>query len=125
MLDPLRLKALPAELKKRLKTFREGSAESVKVLEKELTELDASIERLYEAVEKGLLSLDDTLSSRASKIKARRDIVVRDLDSARQSRETPLDILSPATVDAFAKVMRKRLLDDSTGLPKRYTCRNW
>ena len=112
--------ALLAELKKPLKTFREGGAESVKVLEKELMELDASIERLYEAVEKGLLPLDDTLSSRANKIKARRDIVVRDLDSARQSRETPLDILSPATVDAFAKVMRKRLLDDSTGLPKRY-----
>jgi hypothetical protein len=46
--------------------------------------------------------------------------VTRDLGGARQSRETPLDILSPATVDAFAKVMRKRLLDDSTRLPKRY-----
>ena len=64
--------------------------------------------------------LDETLSIRADKLRARREIVLRDLDTARQSRETPLDMLSPATMDAFAKVMRRRLLDTSTGLPKRY-----
>ena len=120
VLDPQRLKALLGDLKEQLKTFREGRAESLKLLEKELAQLDAGIDRLYEAVEKGLLPLDETLSSRADKLRARREIVLRDLDTARQSRETPLDMLSPATMDAFAKVMRRRLLDTSTGLPKRY-----
>ncbi len=120
VLAPQRLKALLSELKGQLKQAREERADGLRELRKELAELDTAIERLYEAVEKGLLPMDDTLASRAAKLKNRRAALLRDIDGAKQAGETPLDLLSPATMDAFARVMRKRLLDPSSGLPKRY-----
>ncbi len=89
-------------------------------LRKELVELDTAIERLYEAVEKGLLPMDDTLAGRAAKLKARRETLLRNIDGAGQARQAPLDLLSPATMEAFSRLMRRRLLDCSSGFPKRY-----
>ena len=120
VLAPQRLKGLLSELKVQVKQAREERADGLHDLHKELAELDTAIERLYEAVEKGLLPMDDTLASRAGKLKIRREAVLRDIDGVKKAGETPLDLLSPATMEAFAKVIRKRLLDRSNGLPKRY-----
>lgn len=64
--------------------------------------------------------MDDTLASRAAKLKARRETLLRNIDGAGQSRQAPLDLLGPATMEAFSRLMRRRLLDRSSGFPKRY-----
>ena len=120
VLAPQRLKALLSELKKQVKQARDERADGLRELRKELGELDTAIERLYEAVEKGLLPMDDTLASRAARLKARRETLLRDIDGAGKTTQTPLDLLSPATMEAFSRVMRQRLLDRSSGFPKRY-----
>ena len=120
VLAPQRLKALLSELKKQVRQARDERADGLRELRKELGELDTAIERLYEAVEKGLLPMDDTLASRAARLKARRESLLRDIDGAGKTTQTPLDLLSPATMEAFSRVMRQRLLDRSSGFPKRY-----
>ncbi len=52
--------------------------------------------------------MDDTLAGRAAKLKARRETLLRDIDGARETTRTPLDLLSPATMEAFSRVMRRR-----------------
>lgn len=120
VLAPERLKTLLSELKDHLKEHHESRAEGMRTLQKELSELDLAIERLYEAVERGLLSMDDTLASRAKKLKTRREALLGDLEITRQTRETSEDVIGKATLDAFAEVVRKRLLDHTSSFPKRY-----
>ena len=120
VLAPQRLKALLSELKKQVRQARDERADGLRELRKELGELDTAIERLFEAVEKGLLPMDDMLASRAARLKARREALLRDINGAGKTTQTPLDLLSPATMEAFSRVMRQRLLDRSSGFPKRY-----
>jgi hypothetical protein len=93
---------------KLVKEARDERADGPRELRKELGELDTAIERLHEAGEKGLLPMDDTLAGRTAKLKARRETLLRDIDGAGKTTQTPLDLLSPATMEAFSQVMRRR-----------------
>ena len=92
----------------------------VRVLQKELGELETATNRLYEAVEKGLLPMDELLSNRVQKLKARREAVMIEMAGARRTKEMPLAALMQGQLDAFATTIRTRLLDRSSGFSKRY-----
>ena len=90
------------------------------MLQKELDELETATNRLYEAVEKGLLPMDDMLSRRVQKLKARRDAVMLEMAGAWRTKDIPLAALSSRQLDSVATAMRSRLLDRSSGFSKRY-----
>ena len=120
VLTPERMKELLRDLKARLKATQSSQDDQVRALQRELTELDQGANRLYEAVEKGLLPMDDTLAGRAQKLKARREAVLIELAGAKRSKEMPLAALSARQVEAFSHAMRLRLLEGGPGFPKRY-----
>ena len=59
VLTSARLKEMLRELKARLKKAQAGQDDRVRNLQRELTELGLATNRLYEAVEKGILPMDD------------------------------------------------------------------
>ena len=120
VLTPERLKEMLRELKARLKKVQSGQDDQVKVLQRELAELELATNRLYEAVEKGVLPMDDTLTARAQKLKGRRDALMIELASVRRSKEMPIAALSAAHVEAFGTALRSRLQEGSGSFPKRY-----
>jgi len=120
VLTPERLKAMLRELKARLKAVQAGSDETAQLLRRELAELEASTNRLYEAVEKGLLPMDDTLTARAQKLKARREALMIELAGVRRSKEMPASLLSQAHLEEFGTALRARLQEGAGGFPKRY-----
>jgi site-specific DNA recombinase len=120
VLTPERMKELLRELKARLKATQANQDDQVRVLQRELAELEQGTNRLYEAVEKGLLPMDDTLAGRAQKLKARREAVLIEIAGARRSKEMPLAALSTRQVEAFSHALRARLLQGGSGFPKRY-----
>lgn len=75
-MTPQRLRDMLQEMKQHLKTANSGQDDTLRTLKKELVELETATNRLYEAVEKGLLPMDDMLKVRAQKLKARREAVL-------------------------------------------------
>jgi len=108
------------ELKLRLKRSQSGQDEQAQVLKRELAELEAATNRLYEAVEKGILPMDDTLTVRAQKLKGRRDALMIELAGLRRSKEMPVAMLSAAHVESFGVALRARLQEGGGSFPKRY-----
>ena len=77
-------------------------------------------ERLYEAVEKGLLPADDTLRVRAHKAQARRQEILLEVARKRDRGQIALTELSPKQITTFCAALRDRLLDPDTGFGKAY-----
>ena len=94
VLTPERLKAILQEMKQHLKQANSGQDETLRTLKKELIELETATNRLYEAVEKGLLPMDDMLKVRAQKNKARREAVLIEMAGAKRMKEIPAARLS-------------------------------
>ena len=66
--NPKRVGNMLRRLQERIKASRGGHGERLKKLSRELDEVQKRTDRLYEAVERGLLSLDSTLTERAHKL---------------------------------------------------------
>lgn len=80
------------EMKQHLKHANSGQDETLRTLKKELVELvelETATNRLYEAVEKGLLPMDDMLKVRAQKLKSRRDAVLIEVAGTKRMKELP------------------------------------
>ena len=120
VLTPERLKEMLRELKVRLKHAQAGQDDQARLLRRELTELEQKTNRLYEAVENGLLPMDSTLTARAQALKGKRDSVLMELASVRRSKEVPAAALSAAHIEAFGAALRARLQEGSGSFPKRY-----
>ena len=120
VLKPERLKEMLRELKSRLKKAHANQDDQARVLNRALADLEQATNRLYEAVERGIVPLDDVLTTRAQKLKGRRDALMIELAGVRRSKEMPAASLTQATVDAFGAVLRARLQTDAGSFPKRY-----
>jgi DNA invertase Pin-like site-specific DNA recombinase len=120
VLTPERLREMLREMKQQLKQASSGQDETLRTLKKELVELETATNRLYEAVEKGLLPMDDLLKVRAQKLKARREAVLIEVAGAKRVKELPVAMLSARQLDAFSTALRARVLDRGAGFSKRY-----
>jgi site-specific DNA recombinase len=84
VLTPDRLREMLREMKTHLKNVHSRQYDVVRTLQKELAELELATNRLYEAVEKDWLPMDEMLRERAQKLKARRDAVLVEMAGARR-----------------------------------------
>ena len=105
-------------MKKQIKAAEEGQSEGLKKLTKELDELKSATERLYEAVEKGILPLDSSLQERSHKLQARRQELLIEIAGQRRQQQVP-DI-KQNQLTAFTKALRTKLLDRAGGFGKEY-----
>ena len=107
-----------------LKDGRIHSRQDQRVFLKQLgTELEKNrqaTDRLYEAVEAGLLPKDATLTERAQKLQARRQEILTEMAGIKREAEMPEKMLSSQNVRAFCNAMRKRLADPGSGFGKQY-----
>ncbi|NOU00871.1 MAG: recombinase family protein, partial [Gallionella sp.] len=106
VLTPSRLKILLAELRKRQKSKFSNQDELSKPLHKELEQVQSGTVRLYEAVEKGLLPLDESLQERIQQLKIRKEEVVFKLTAMKNRNVSPLESISPGKLDLFSKAIR-------------------
>ena len=82
--------------------------------DKKLAELESVAGRLYEAAERGLLPINDTLQEREQKLKARQESVLLEMAGTRRQGAIPFDNIN---------VIRFGLPAPSTAL--RISMRGW
>ncbi len=117
---PERLRVLLRELKARVKAAQNENAGQLGALKKELEALQTTTERLYDAVEKGILPLNASLQDRAHKLQARRQDILTEMAGYKRQQAMPLSNLTPKQVSAFSAAMRSRLHDRGSNFGKEY-----
>ncbi len=107
---PKRVRSMLADLRAKIKTGRSDEAEQLRVLTRELDEIKAALDRLYEAVERGVLPQDASLQERVRKHQTRRQEILLEMGGLRRRADLPLKTIGARQVDTFARVLRGKLL---------------
>jgi DNA invertase Pin-like site-specific DNA recombinase len=92
----------------------------LKQLGSELEKNRQATDRLYEAVEAGLLPQDATLTERAHKLQSRRQEILTEMAGIKREAGMPNELLSGKNVRAFCNALRKRLHDPGSSFGKQY-----
>jgi site-specific DNA recombinase len=118
--NPQRVRRMLTSMRERMKASRGWQGEKLKKLSRELDEVQKRMDRLYEAVEKGLLSLDPSLTERAHKLSARRQSILTEIAGIKREQEIPLKMIAETHVDAFCRALKSKFFDRESNFGKEY-----
>ncbi|MBI4968123.1 MAG: recombinase family protein [Rhodospirillales bacterium] len=120
VLSPERLKPLLEQVM--VKVANDGGQHALRIdeLRKELRECELGLGRLYQAIEQGIAFLDGQLKERISRLKARKDELIRLTAMAERRKADPARLLVPARLEKFATVMQDRLHNGPLAFRKAY-----
>ncbi len=115
-----RVRRMLEALRGRWEARRGKSGERVRTLRAELERNHQGSRRLFEAVERGLLPLDATLTQRAHELKARRGALLLELAGLEREAQLPAELLAPGRAKAFCAALRVKMLDPRSEFGRRY-----
>jgi DNA invertase Pin-like site-specific DNA recombinase len=115
---PKRAKLMLEELAKRRRAAHTVEDSRLLALRKELDGATQALNRLYEAVERELLPMEETLRKHAHKLKAKREEALLEIAKLDARKHQALAKVSASSADAFTKVLRSRLKDVRSGFGK-------
>ena len=108
-------------LRDRLKHLAESQTETEKTLQtlaKALKAKEDGLTNLYEAIEKGVISLDSTLQTRINNLKDEREAVLAEMALIKRDRPSPRKV-SQKQVGYALQRMKEMLLDTNAGYGKQ------
>jgi site-specific DNA recombinase len=119
LLRPERLAVMLSSLKARRAEKAESENKRIMALQREVTDAEDRLKRLYRLVEDGVTDLDDLLKDRLNKLKGDRDCAraALDADKSRHRAEIRID---PALIESFGRTMRENLTTGSMPFRKAY-----
>ena len=117
---PERVNKIMKELQTRLKASKEDHHEELKQLARELEEIKKGTDKLYEAVEKGMISINDSLTERVQKHQARRQEILIEMARLRGQKEMKMSKLGKNHIVAFCKALKERFQDKASNFGKEY-----
>ena len=116
LLDPHRLAALMEQLLDRREEWADQQRSHIAEMRKRATEADAKLNRLYEAIENGLLSPDDaSLKDRVAELSSVRDQARADAERISASVDRLAPTITPDALNRFASAARRKLRDRTSG----------
>ena len=125
LLQPARLEQILSSVLHRREERAERRATHIAELRKRVTEVDAKLKRIYDAIENGVADLaDPMLKDRVAELKAIRDHAHADAARAEGALERVGPTITPHSLKTFAREARKRLRTDSGGY-RRDTFARW
>ncbi|MCC7487748.1 MAG: zinc ribbon domain-containing protein [Burkholderiales bacterium] len=117
---PRRVSRMLNELLHRQQQAQTAEDARLITLRKELDRATTGLDRLYQAVEDGALSIDETLRTRSQKLQARRSEVLTEMAKLRDRQALAVRRVNANTVDAFCAALKDRFNDPASGLGKAY-----
>ena len=119
ILAPDRLKTILEELLANDVRIDERALK-LKDLRKELREAEASLNRLYELVEKGITNLDDTLTGRITAKRQHREHILAEIGLAERQQFLPRKALAEKHIRAASKVISNKLRTSDMRFARQY-----
>ncbi len=121
LLRPDRLERILSSVLTRREERAERRATHLAELRKRVTEADAKLRRLYDAIESGVVELaDPILKGRIAELQAIRGQAHADAERAEGALERLGPAITPRSLKTFAREARKRLRTDSGGYRRDY-----
>ncbi len=119
--QPERLQTLMTELRERIQSGKNSRQEVISELERQLKKMEERQSRLLDAIESGIVELDEMTHRRSQQNKtAREALLIKIADARRTPLPAEIEYLKPSQVDLFGKVLRSKLLAKSSALAKGY-----
>jgi DNA invertase Pin-like site-specific DNA recombinase len=119
LFHPERLATILASLTARRTEKAEGANRRIMALQREVTDADDKLKRLYRLVEDGMTDLDEVLKDRLNELKAERDRTTAALEAAK-SLIAPAIPIDPALIERFGRSMREKFTSGSVPFRKAY-----
>lgn len=120
LFEPERLTELLQKLSARNAESSDKRREELKGLNKGLREVEQRIERLYEAIETGLVKDSDSFRNRLSTLEQQREENLRLIALAKRQISIPQGEMLPRKVKAFSRAIRDKLVSGDVAFRKAY-----
>jgi hypothetical protein len=121
VLQPDHLQALMEKLRKRIQSGNEKQSEKLAELERQIKNTEERQNRLLEAIESGVVELDEITHKRFQQLKTAREALLIKLTEVRTAPVPPaIEHLKASQVDLFGKALRKLLQAKDSSLIKSY-----
>lgn len=119
LFPPERVAAILSSLSARRAEKAESLDGRLIALQREVTDAEDKLKRLYRLVEDGLAEIDTVLKDRLEALKADRDRAKAALDRAKQQAVSPI-VIDPALIEQFSRTMREKFTSGSVPFRKAY-----
>jgi site-specific DNA recombinase len=119
LFHPERLAGILGSLTARRAEKAESVNHRVMALQREVTDAEDKLKRLYRLVEDGITDLDDVLKDRLNNLKAERDRAMAALEAAKYQIAPGIRI-DPALIERFGRSMREKFTIGSVPFRKAY-----
>ena len=85
----------------------------LKQLEARLQETEQAQSRLFDAIEKGMIDLDEQLKTRVQQNKQSREILIGEIAAIKRKQQSPLAVITPQKIEMVSKILIKKLSEAS------------
>ena len=119
LFQPERLAMILSSLSSRRSEKADSVNARVTTLQREVTDADDKLKRLYRLIEDGMTEMDDVLKDRLNSLKADRDRIKAALERAKSHSSQAIQI-DPALLERFGRTMRENLTSGSIPFRKAY-----
>jgi site-specific DNA recombinase len=119
LFKPERLAEMLGALSTRRAETAQAMSGRIMALQREVTDGEDKLKRLYHLVEDGLTELDEILKDRLNTLKAERDRAKAALERAKEQASPAIQI-EPALIERFGRTMRENLSTGSVPFRKAY-----
>lgn len=120
VLTPQRVHTMMTALRKRIKSSKDLQQQRVNELNRQIKQIEERQHRLLDAIETGVIDLDETTQRRAQQLKSAREALLIEQAGVRREQSLPADQLKAGQVEAFAKTLKAKLLAKDSALAKSY-----
>ena len=117
---PARIQTMMTALRRRMNDSKNNQQERINQLNRQLKQTEERQHRLMDAIETGVIDLDETVQRRAQQLKSAREALLIELAGVRREQSIPVDQLKASQVNAFAKTLKAKLLAKDSALAKSY-----
>lgn len=117
---PAKLREILKMARRQLRERTAADRQKLAHLQADLRKAEGRLGRLYEAVESGLLPLDETMQPRVQQAEAGREAELVEMAGLRRLQQLPSEQVLPSQVEAFSKVVRAKLRDRGSPFARDY-----
>lgn len=117
---PQRVQTMMTVLRHRIKLSKESQQEHINELNRQLKQTEERQHRLLDAIETGMIDMDETVQQRAQNLKAARESLIIEISGVKSKQSVPLDHIKASQVEAFANALKTKLLAKDSTIAKNY-----
>jgi DNA invertase Pin-like site-specific DNA recombinase len=117
---PQRVQTMMTALRQRIRSSKETQQEQINELNRQLKQTEERQHRLLDAIETGIVGLDETVQHRAQNLKTAREALIIEIAGVRRDHSRPVEHIKASQVEAFAKALKAKLLAKDSAIAKSY-----